>query len=152
MKCRKDMLREGPCRKGTIEVMDFEPSHERWRVITLKCTEPYRPEILFEEIKSWLQSDRPDTSQWKMIDEEGLVNVNACRDPRDGERYVVLSQEVTQECRALMEARFKKFIAETRWRRLKSRYKIETIEDNREWGFESVEEWIRRKHTKYRQR
>jgi hypothetical protein len=152
LQIRKDLLREDPCRKGTIDVLYFEPCHERWRIITLKCTEPYRPEILFEEVKSWLQSDVYDTSQWEIIDEDGIVDINSQRDPRNGERYAILSQEVTQEMRELMDARFKKFLAETRWRRLKSRYEIEVYEDDRECGFESVKAGIQRKHDRYRQR
>jgi nitrogen regulatory protein PII-like uncharacterized protein len=139
LQIRKDVLREGPCHKGTIDILYFEPCHERWRIVKLKGTELYRPEILFEEIKSWLQSDVYDTLQWEIFDEDGPVDINSQRDPRDGERYIVLSQEVTQERRELMNARFKKFLAETRWRRLKSRYKIEISEDDREWGFEPVE-------------
>jgi hypothetical protein len=55
------------------------------------------------------------------------------------------------------EAGIKKFIDETRWRRLKSRYKIETVEiekhqEGQAAAFESVEELIRRRHTHYRQR
>jgi hypothetical protein len=56
--------------------------------------------------------------------------------PRDGERYVVLSQEVDQERRALMEARFKKFLQATRWRRIKSRYKIEVFQEDLEGRLE----------------
>jgi hypothetical protein len=46
----------------------------------------------------------------------------------------------------------KKFLAETRWRRLKSRYEIEIFEEDQECGFESVEAGIQGKHTSYRER
>jgi hypothetical protein len=112
------MLKEGACRKRAIEIMFFEPCHKIWKTIKIKCTEPYRPEILFEEVKSWLQKEVYETVQWELIDEEGIVDIAAQRNPRDGERYVVLSPEVTQELREVMNARFKSFLHETRWRRI----------------------------------
>jgi hypothetical protein len=150
---RKNMLRDGPCRKGTIEIFFHEPCGDHWRIARLKCTEPYRPEVLFEEIKSWLQNDVYDTSDWEIFDEDGRVDITSQREPRDGERYIVLSPEVSEELRGSMNARFKKFLQTTRWRRIKSRYKIEVFEEQTELpGFETVEEAIHRKHVRYRTR
>jgi hypothetical protein len=120
--------------------MSDDPLSGQWKIITLKCTEPYRPEILFQE--------------------DGLVDRGDLRNPRDGERFVILIQEIQEDERTETEARIKKFIAETRWRRLKSRYKIATFhfdastEESEEPSaeFESVEKGIRRKHTRYRAR
>jgi hypothetical protein len=64
LQIRKNMLRHKPCRKGTIEILFYEPCGSHWRIAKLKCTEPYRPEVLFEEIKSWLQDDVCDTTGW----------------------------------------------------------------------------------------
>jgi hypothetical protein len=106
--------------------------------------------VLFEEIKSWLQNDVYDTSEWEIFDEDGKVDINPQREPRDGERYIVLSPEVSEELRGSMNARFKKFLQTTRWRRIKSRYKIELFEEQAQIrGFETVEEAIHRKHVRY---
>jgi hypothetical protein len=66
-----------------------------------------------------------------------------------------LLQEVDDDRREEMEAKIKKFISETKWRRLKSRFKIDTaqIEESTEDSrgeFVSVEEAIRQKNTRYR--
>jgi hypothetical protein len=129
LQIRKNMLRDGTCRKGTIEILFHEPCGNYWRIVKLKFTEPYRPEVLFEEIKSWLQNDVYDTSEWEIFDEDGKVDTTSQRGPREGERYIVLSPEVSEELRGLMNARFKKFLQTTRWRRIKSRYKIEVFEE-----------------------
>jgi hypothetical protein len=40
LQIRKNMLRDGPCRKGTIDTLFYEPCGNRWRTSKLKCTEP----------------------------------------------------------------------------------------------------------------
>jgi hypothetical protein len=69
-----------------------------------------------------------EAGQWKMLDEDGFVQGCDLRDPRDGERYVVLLQDVEEEQKAKVEAKIKKFIAETGWRRHKSRYTVKMVE------------------------
>jgi hypothetical protein len=85
------------------------------------------PGSAFEEVKSWLQNDVYDTSDWEMFDEEGGVDISSQRDPRDGERYVLLSSEGSADLRDSMETRFKKFLQTTRWRRLKSRQRLKFL-------------------------
>jgi hypothetical protein len=154
LQIRKNMLREGPCQKGTIETLFYEPCGNRWRISKLKCTAPYHPKMLFEEVASWLQYDIYDLSGWEIFDEEGKVDIDAQREPRHGERYIILSPDISEELRSSMEARFKKFLQATRWRRIKSRYKIEVFQEEpkEEPGFETVEEAIHRKHVRYRTR
>jgi hypothetical protein len=120
---------------------------------------------VFEEIKTWLKRHggwnlRRDEC-WPIRDEDGRVERGDLRNPRDGERFVVLVQEIQEDLRAATEARIKKVIAATRWRRIKSRYKTETFhfeepedqeEPRDEPGFESVRESILRKHTRYKVR
>jgi hypothetical protein len=114
LQIRKNMLREGPCQKGTIETLFYEPCGNRWRISKLKCTAPYHPKMLFEEVASWLQNDVYDASGWEIYDEEGKVDIDTQREPRDGERYVILSPEVSEELKGSMNARFKKFLQATR--------------------------------------
>jgi hypothetical protein len=83
--------------------------------------------VLFEEVASWLQNDVYDISSWEIYDEEGKVDIENQREARDGERYIVLSSEVSEELRESTKARFKKFLQATRWRRIKSRHKIEVF-------------------------
>jgi hypothetical protein len=146
------MLRESPCQKGTIETLFYEPCGERWRISKLKCTAPYHPKVLFEEVASRLQNDVYNTTGWEIHDDDGKVDVDSQREPRDGERYIILSPEVSEELRSSMNARFKKFLQTTRWRGIKSRYKIEVFQEDpkEEPGFETVEEAIHRKHVRYR--
>jgi hypothetical protein len=157
LQIRKNMLREGPCLKGTIETLFYEPCGSRWKTSKLKCTAPYHPKVLFEEVASWLQNDTHSFSSWEIYDEEGKVDIDFQRDPRDGERYIILSPDVSEELKGSMEARFKKFLQATRWRRIKSRYKIEIFQEVSEetsepLGFETVAEEIHRKHVRYRSR
>jgi hypothetical protein len=154
-------LRTEPCQKWTIEIMYDDTISGQWKVIALKCTEPYRPEVLFDEVKTWIRREggwslRGDECR-QIRDEDGLVDRGDLRNPREGERYAISLQTFDEIRRLEVEARIKKFIAETRWRRLKSRYKIETVEIESVQGppkikFESVEAGICRNHTRYRQR
>jgi hypothetical protein len=151
------MLKEGPCRKGTIETLFYEPCGSRWRISKLKCTAPYHPKVLFEEVASWLQNDVYDMANWEIFDEDGKVDINTQREPRDGERYIILSPEVSEELKSSMAARFKKFLQATRWRRIKSRHKIEVFQEGsvglmKPPGFETAAEAIHRKHVRYRTR
>jgi hypothetical protein len=157
LQIRKNMLRDGPCQKGTIDTLFYEPCGNRWRISKLKCTAPYHPRMLFEEVASWLQNDYHDFSSWEIYDEDGKVDIDSQRDPRDGERFYILSPDVSEEMRISMDARFKKFLQVTRWRRIKSKYKIEVFQEDlilqtEEPGFESVAEAIHRKHVRYRTR
>jgi hypothetical protein len=54
---RDKLFRKGPCTKGTIEILCNNPFGPEWSVITLDCTDPYHPEILFEEVRSWLKKE-----------------------------------------------------------------------------------------------
>jgi hypothetical protein len=79
------------------------------------------------------------------------------RNPRDGERFVILLDPINEDRKIETEAKIKKFVAETMWRRLKSRYKIERVQTEeppevQRAEFESVEEGMRGKPTRYRQR
>jgi hypothetical protein len=92
---------------------------------------------------------------WQIWDENGPVDRGDLRNPRDGERFVILIQEIEEGGRVKDEEKIEKFIAETKWRRLKSKFKMETIHieesvDDSRGEFVSVEEAIRRKHARYR--
>jgi hypothetical protein len=64
LRIRHDLLRDEPCRKGTTDILFFEPRHVRWKIVKLECSESYRPAILYEEVKSWLKSEVYDRSDW----------------------------------------------------------------------------------------
>jgi hypothetical protein len=113
--------------------------------------------MLFEEVASWLQNDFYDFSSWEIYDQDGEVDIDSQHDPRDGERYITFSPEVSEELKGTMETRFTKFLQATRWRRIKSRYKIEVFQEQPEGspempGFGTVAEAIHRKHVRYRTR
>jgi hypothetical protein len=149
-----------------------DPFGEEWTVIESKCTNSYHPEILFEEVQTWVRKvcgryvRRDELRYWHILDEEGLIGIEEQRDPRDGERYAIVLQAQNEEEDAELKwrpedpgGRIQGFIKQTRWRRLESRYKIEVEtpeirkppdEESRTWS--SVEESIRRKHVRYRQR
>jgi hypothetical protein len=95
---RQHLLRTDPCTEGTIDIMFDDPVSGQWKIITLRCTEPYRPQVLFEEIESWLHCNggwnlRRDEC-WQIFDEDGQVDRGDLRNPRDGERFAVLIQEI----------------------------------------------------------
>jgi hypothetical protein len=135
---REKLRKTEPCEKGTIEILCNNPFKEELKVIELKCTSPYHPEMLFEEVRTWLKGscgrevDEGELRYWHIWDEEGLVDPKAGRDPRYGERYVIVLQareseeDVEQKCRPDDPgAGIQRFIERTRWRRLKSQYKLE---------------------------
>jgi hypothetical protein len=52
-----------------------DPISGQWEIIKLKCTESYRPEVLFAEVKSWLKRDGDwhlrGEEFWQIRDEDG---------------------------------------------------------------------------------
>jgi hypothetical protein len=131
---RENNRKTEPDQVGTIDILFQDPLKGRWQFLTRKSRGPYHPEICFAEIKSWLKSHggwnlRGDEC-WQIRDEDVPVDRNELRNPRDGERFVVLLQEVPEDTKERAEATIQKFIAVTRWRRIKSKYlKISYVEE-----------------------
>jgi hypothetical protein len=163
---RESNRKTEPDRVGTIDILFQDPLKGRWQFLTRKSRGPYHPEICFAEIKSWLKSHggwnlRGDEC-WQIRDEDGPVDRNELRNPRDGERFVVLLQEIPEDVKAKVESTIRKSIAVTRWRRIKSKYQRTTqftLEEESEpmdpllfLRFDSVGQAIKKRHARYRTR
>jgi hypothetical protein len=67
------------------------PFGTEWTIIELRCTNPYHPEILLEEVQSWLKKlcnlevKKEELRYWHIWDEDGQVQLGDQRSPRDGE-------------------------------------------------------------------
>jgi hypothetical protein len=129
---RQQLHRAEPSGRGTIEILCNNPFGEEWTVIELQWTNPYHPEILCEEVQSWLKRAcgnevrKEDVRYWHIWDEEWQVDGSQEREPRDGERYAILRRAEGEdiEQRAMPghpRSRVQDFVKRTRWRRLKSR-------------------------------
>jgi hypothetical protein len=49
---RKVRLKTEPDQIGTVDIMFDDPLRGNWQIISVKTRGPYRPEVLFSEIKS----------------------------------------------------------------------------------------------------
>jgi hypothetical protein len=52
---RKVKLNTEPEKIGTIDILFEDPLSGNWQTISIKAKRPYRPDVLFSEIKSWLK-------------------------------------------------------------------------------------------------
>jgi hypothetical protein len=121
-------LRKEPRNEGTIEFICNNPHGDRLRITNVRSTAPYHPEILWNEIQSWLkelqvETDREVLSYWYIWDEDGLVDPQVLRQPVDVERFVILLQsrdnpeDIEQRLRpADAEGGIQRLIKRTRWR------------------------------------
>jgi hypothetical protein len=117
------------------------PFTNDWKIIPLKCTEAYKPEVLLKEVLSWIQKDfgivlnEEALEYWHIWDDDGQVDPTAIREPIDGKRFAILLQlpgedtDVEED----LDSRDKKdpiFILskQSKWRCLKSQYKVEIVE------------------------
>jgi hypothetical protein len=128
IKWRLKRRRSGPRQFGMIEFICNDPGGEKWMLFGKRCTEPYRPEILWTETQSWLKDcNREELQYWRIWDEDGPVDPGGVRHPRDGERYVFPLQPKgnPEDIESKMnprdpESSVQRFIKHTRWRRKKS--------------------------------
>jgi hypothetical protein len=129
--------RDTPRQSGTIEFICNDPGGEKWKLFGKRCATPYRPEILWTEIQSWLKDcNRDELDYWRIWDEDGPVDPGGLKYPRDGERFVILLQPKsgTEDIETKMnprnpESSVQRFIKRTRWRRKKSEFNIEIQDD-----------------------
>jgi hypothetical protein len=129
---RQARLRTTPRQNGTIEIICNGPGTGKWRLVNFKCTAPYRPEVLWTEIQSWLKDcgeDLSDLDYFHIWDEDGRVDPGIQRMPIDGERFAFLlklkdNQEDIERTSHPDdgESAIQRFIKRTRWRRKKSIY------------------------------
>jgi hypothetical protein len=128
---RSSRLRKTPRESGTIEILCNCPG--TMRVLGFNCGTPYRPEILWTEIQSWLQEYGEDVSRiesYTVWDEDGQVDRKTQKLPTDGERFAFLLNwegKVDIETFKPMESdsKVQRFIRRTRWRRRKSIYDVQ---------------------------
>jgi hypothetical protein len=134
---RQKRLRASPRQYGTIEIICNDPRGGKWKLFGFRSTAPYRPEILWSEIQSWLKDcSLEDLEYWHIWDEEGPVNPDEPRPPKDGERFVIPLQakgspeDIEQKVDPRNpESSVQKFIKRTRWRRKKSDYDVGIQDD-----------------------
>jgi hypothetical protein len=140
-KVRKIRLKESLDQSGTIEILCNNPFIDDWKIIPLKCSEPCKPGVLLKEVLSWIQQDFGTTmneqalAYWHIWDENGRVNLSMLREPIDPERFVILLHlpESDSDMEEEIDPRDSRdptyrFTRHTRWRRLKSRYKVDIVE------------------------
>jgi hypothetical protein len=129
--------RSTPREFGTIEFLCNDPGGTKWKLFGKRCTAPYRPEILWTEIQSWLKDcNREELEYWRIWDEDGPVDPGGLKYPRDGERFVILLQPKsgTEDIETKMDPRdpessVQRFIKRTRWRRKKSEFEVGIQDD-----------------------
>jgi hypothetical protein len=84
---RQSRLRKSPRTDGTIEVICNGPTTKKWRIFGFRCMAPYRPDVLWTEIQSWLKDCGEvldDLDYCHVWDEKGRVDPTIQRDPIDG--------------------------------------------------------------------
>jgi hypothetical protein len=72
---RQSRLRKTPRESGTIKILCNAP--DRMFILGFRCNAPYRPEILWTEIQSWLKSHDDNISQLdghSVWDEKGQID------------------------------------------------------------------------------
>jgi hypothetical protein len=129
---RQSRLRQSPRIHGTIEILCTCPTKDR--ILAFDCNAPYRPEILWTEIQSWLKSYGEDLSRierYQLWDENGQLDPGIERNPVDGERFACLINWWDTDLAFFKptesDSIVQKFIRKTKWRRKKSAYDVDTI-------------------------
>jgi hypothetical protein len=136
---RQLRLRKTPRQSGTIDVLCNNSTPGKWRILGFKCSEPYRPEILWTEIQSWLKEygeETEDLLDYSIWDESGRVDPLIQKDPVDGERFAFLLKwkQATEDVEHTVspgkeDSAVQRFIKRTGWRRKKLIYDTQIWED-----------------------